>query len=346
MKKPPQIVREYMPYGRVLIVDDMEINLYVARGLMSPYGLSIETAASGFEAVEKIKSGAVYDIVFMDHYMPKMDGVETAKKIRELGYTKPIIALTANALSGQAQMFLSNGFDSFISKPIDIRQLNSSLNELIRDKYPPETLETARRQAAAFVESGQEPLPDPEMAVIFARDAEKVIERLNMIHEKIYRRNDDIRMFVIDVHAMKSALANIGENELSAAALRLEQAGRERDTTALLTETPAFLESLRKVVAKINQKDEGEETVNDISDDERVYLHEKLFVIETACTAYDGSAANEALDELRQKTWPRPIRELLETIAGQLLHSDFADAVNLAKDYKNHAFQGTDPAGS
>jgi CheY-like chemotaxis protein len=345
MKKPPQIIREYMPYGRVLVVDDMEINLYVARGLMAPYGLSIETVASGFEVIDKIKNGAVYDIIFMDHYMPKMDGVETTKNIRELGYTKPIIALTANALSGQAQMFLENGFDNFISKPIDIRQLDASLNELIRDKCPPETLETARRQAAIFAESGAQPLSNPEMAGIFARDAEKVIERLNMIHEKIYRRNDDIRMFVIDVHAMKSALANIGESELSAVALRLEQIGRERDTTALLAETPAFLESLRKVVEKINQKDEDEEIVNDISDDERIFLHEKLFIIETACTAYDGSIANEALAELRQKTWPRPIRELLETIAGQLLHSDFAEAANLANDYQNHAFQGTDLAG-
>jgi CheY-like chemotaxis protein/two-component sensor histidine kinase len=144
-KNGPQIVREYMPYGSVLVVDDMEPNLYVARGLMFPYGLSIETAASGAEAISKIKNGAKFDIIFMDHFMPKMDGMEATKIIRELGYMRPIVALTANALVGQADMFMENGFDGFISKPIDIRQLNTTLNKLIRDRYPAETVEAARR---------------------------------------------------------------------------------------------------------------------------------------------------------------------------------------------------------
>ncbi|WP_461256660.1 response regulator [Treponema sp. R80B11-R83G3] len=145
VKKSSQIFREYMPYGRVLIVDDMEPNLYVARGLLTPYGLSMETALSGKEAIEKINKGITFDIIFMDHFMPEMDGIETVKRIRSLGYTRPIVALTANALAGQAEMFAENGFDGFISKPIDIRQLNDLLNKMIRDKYPEETVEAARR---------------------------------------------------------------------------------------------------------------------------------------------------------------------------------------------------------
>jgi signal transduction histidine kinase/CheY-like chemotaxis protein/ABC-type amino acid transport substrate-binding protein len=143
--KTPQIIREYMPYGKVLVVDDMEPNLYVAKGLLAPYGLSIETASSGFEAIDIIKNGAKYDIIFMDHFMPKMDGVETVKKIRDLGYTRPIVALTANVIDGQEEMFLANGFDAFISKPLDIRQLNAVLNQLVRDKYSDETIEAARQ---------------------------------------------------------------------------------------------------------------------------------------------------------------------------------------------------------
>jgi len=144
-KRAPQINREYMPYGKILIVDDMEPNLYVARGLLSPYGLSMETALSGDNAIEKVKSGQIYDVIFMDHYMPEMDGMEATKIIRDLGYTKPIIALTANALVGQAEMYLANGFDGFLSKPIDTRHINSILNRFIRDKYPPETVEAARQ---------------------------------------------------------------------------------------------------------------------------------------------------------------------------------------------------------
>jgi CheY-like chemotaxis protein len=143
MKKAP-IVRELMPYGRVLVVDDMETNLYVAKGFLLPYRLTIETALSGTEAIEKIGRGNVYDVVFMDHMMPVMDGIETVKIIRGKGYTYPIVALTANAVLGQADIFMANGFDGFISKPIDIRELNASLNKFVRDRQPPEVIKAVR----------------------------------------------------------------------------------------------------------------------------------------------------------------------------------------------------------
>ena len=129
---------EPMPYGKVLIVDDVDANLFVAKGLMRPYGLTIETALTGSGAVQKVRDGNVYDIVFMDHMMPIMDGMEATKLIREGGYTGTIIALTANAVVGQREIFLANGFDGFISKPIDTRHLDDILNKHIRDKYPPE----------------------------------------------------------------------------------------------------------------------------------------------------------------------------------------------------------------
>jgi CheY-like chemotaxis protein len=135
---------EPMPYGSVMVVDDMETNLYIAKGLLKPYNLSIDTATSGFETIEKIKAGKVYDIIFMDHLMPKMNGIEAAKIIRELGYVHPIVALTANTMTDQLEFFLANGFDGFISKPIDVQQLDASLNKLIRDKQPPEVIEAAR----------------------------------------------------------------------------------------------------------------------------------------------------------------------------------------------------------
>jgi signal transduction histidine kinase len=132
--KHQKIVRSPMPYGSVLIVDDMEPNLYVATRLMKLYSLSIETVVSGAAAIERIKAGKVYDIIFMDHMMPEMDGMETTKQLRELGYDHPIVALTANAIVGQADVFLQNGFDDFISKPIDIHQLDAVLNNYIRDR--------------------------------------------------------------------------------------------------------------------------------------------------------------------------------------------------------------------
>jgi len=129
-----KIKRELMPYGKVLVVDDLKPNLDVARLLLKPYKLTIETVESGLEAINLVRNGNEYDIMFMDHMMPIMDGMEAVKELRTMGYKFPIIALTANAVVGQQDIFIASGFDGYISKPIDIRQLNDVLNKFIRDK--------------------------------------------------------------------------------------------------------------------------------------------------------------------------------------------------------------------
>ncbi|GBU27850.1 hypothetical protein R84B8_01391 [Treponema sp. R8-4-B8] len=336
IKKSP-VIHEYMPYGRVLVVDDIETNLYVTRGLLTPYGLSVETATSGYEAIEKVKEGATWDIIFMDHYMPGIDGVEAAKIIRGLGYKSSIVALTANVLAGQAEMFFANGFDDFISKPIDIRQLNAVLNKLVRDKYPIETVEAARLQKSSMVKSSPHPTVNSEIAKIFARDAKKSIAILEAIHERRYNfSDDDIRSYIINVHAMKSALANIGEAKLSSIALKLEDAGRQQNIAVISDETPAFLTELRAVIEKISpDKDIEEEEVSiNIKDKDKALLIEKLTVIQNACAEYDKKTAKDALAQLRQKTWPHKVTEILEKIAEHLLHSEFTEVSNMAEDCK------------
>ena len=116
----------------VLVVDDVDINLFVAEAVLEPYNLSIELVSSGFAAVENVENGKSYDIIFMDHMMPEMDGIETTEKLRELGYTGAIIALTANALVGNDEMFAKHGFDGFMPKPIDIRDLDAILEKFIK----------------------------------------------------------------------------------------------------------------------------------------------------------------------------------------------------------------------
>ncbi|MDR2376436.1 MAG: response regulator [Treponema sp.] len=146
------LIRARMPYGKVLVVDDVATNLDVAKGLMLPYGLTIDCVLSGPEAIEKVRKQEVtYDAIFMDHMMPGMDGIEAARIIRsEIGteYAKnvPIIALTANALAGNEDMFLSSGFNAFIAKPIDIMRLDVILNQWVRDKQTEETLWKAEQE--------------------------------------------------------------------------------------------------------------------------------------------------------------------------------------------------------
>jgi len=118
------------PDAHVLIVDDVEINLLVAKGFLEPYGMKVDLLTGGAEAIEAVIAGD-YDLVFMDQMMPGMDGVEAVGIIRDMDDEKfsslPIVALTANAIVGAKEMFLENGFNDFISKPIDMENLHNIL---------------------------------------------------------------------------------------------------------------------------------------------------------------------------------------------------------------------------
>jgi len=327
--KKVQILHEYMPYGRVLVVDDVESNLYVAKGMLFPYGMFIDTANSGFKAIEMIKNNPRYDIVFMDHMMPKMDGIQTTKIIRDSGYTGRIVALTANAVVGQAEMFLSNGFDDFIAKPIDSRKLDLILKLYVRDIQPPEVIEAARRQVdqrQPFTRgdtiTNQGKRAKSDFLKVIRNDVEKALSVLEDILPKIkYAGNDDLKLFTTTVHGMKSVLLNIDETELSAIALKLEKAGNSGNIEEIIAETPSFISSLKLVMDK--HKPKAQEVADDISDDDKIFLKEKLLEIKTACELFQKRSAKTALEELRQKTWPNAVNAQLEEISMCLLHGEF-----------------------
>jgi CheY-like chemotaxis protein len=281
--KKTHIIRKYMPYGSVLIVDDTEANLYVAELLMAPYGLKIDKVESGYEAIDKIKAGAVYDIVFMDHMMPLMDGIETVKIMRGLGYSSPIVALTANAIVGQADMFLENGFDDFISKPMDMRVLDVALNKYIYGKQPPEVLAAAAaekekieaqnneqskgtRTEGAELADDREALPfdvpglnagrglalfdgelDTYLSALrsYAKNVPEMLDKLRIVAEKT------LQEYAITVHGLKSISGWISADGIQAMAASLEALAKAGDfigvTTlneALLNETESFIGEL------------------------------------------------------------------------------------------------------
>jgi len=258
--------------------------------------------------------------------MPELDGIETTKRMRQIGYDCPIVALTANAVAGQAEIFLKNGFDDFISKPIDIHRLDAVLHKLIRDKQPQEVIDAAQQQVndkKTIAESASQMVIDPDFAAVFAQDAAKSLAALDAIVEKGAYDEHDLRSYTIYVHGMKSALANIGKMALSDIAKKLEQSGRDSDIAAITSETPAFLRSLRTVVEELTPKEEEDDKT---VDNDEPYLREKLLAIIAACKEYDQDAVHDALEELKEKTWSRPTRKLLGVLAISLLHSDF-DAI-------------------
>ena len=267
-----QTLREYMPYGSVLIVDDVKSNLYVAKGMLLPYGLKVDSANSGASAIEKVKDGNEYDIIFMDHMMPGMDGIEATKLLREMGYTRSIIALTANALVGHAETFLKNGFDSYIPKPIDSRELDNILISFIRDKKPPEVVEAAWQQRWVQQEDQKDEEPAAsdylqaagmdlsEIETDFLQDAENFMNILDKFRAKNGGFDDgdfgeaDLRDYEIAVHGMKSALAIINEAELSGFAYKLEQAATANNLDLIRSETSAFIDALCALCDKIRAR--------------------------------------------------------------------------------------------
>ena len=321
-KRWGQITRDPMPYGSVLVVDDVETNLYVAAGLMKLYRLQIDTAMSGQEAINKIENKNIYDIVFMDHMMPEMDGIEAAEKIRAMGYTAPIVALTANAVAGQADIFLHKGFDDFISKPIDIRQLDIVLNKLIRDKQPPEVIEAARKLKTELNANFEIPAQDDSiLRESFIRDARKAADWLDEHKDSKYEDDETLRKFTVFVHGMKSSLFNIGEKELSAKALELEKFGREKNTEMIKTSAPDFTKNLRDLLEKLESLNKNENSADIMPEKE---LNEKLLAIKEKTADYDRKGALDILSEI--KNCVKETKTSLDKIMEYVIHSDFEEA--------------------
>ncbi|MCL2441367.1 MAG: ATP-binding protein [Treponema sp.] len=330
ISKISEITYEQISDGRVLIVDDMNINLLIASEMLRPYGLFIETADNGLEAVEKIKNNENYDIIFMDHMMPVMDGIKAAKIIRETGYTRPIVALTANAILGQEEMFLSNGFDAFIAKPIDSHILDQVVTKFIKNVKPLDKSEIINKTVDLI-----------KLKEIFLIDAENTVRVLEGLSKEIKKLNEyDLNSYIITVHGIKSALTGIGEKELSDLAYKLEQAGKNKNFDLMASDTPVLINALSALVKDFRSRetegiyDTSCDASCDISREDQVYLHEKFEEIKIACEKYDVKTAKKALADLKLKIWPRLITGINEEISVYLLNGEFKKVLIAIEKYK------------
>jgi len=318
-----QIQREPMPYGKVLLVDDVKTNLYVAEGLMSLYSLQIDLASDGTEVIEKIKNGKTYDVIFMDQQMPLMDGIEATKLLREMGYQGTIVALTANALAGNNILFKQYGFDEFISKPIDIRILHTVLKKYIRDKH------TSDAPPLEYLYADNAPHPkitDHKILGAFIRDAEIAIENMQLT---LSAKN--CQLFARSAHAMKSALGNIGEHDRAQIASQLENAGTKREYEYIANNAPVFIESLQVLIRHLHQSIATELNLTKSEEEEEDFnfLAEQLLLIIQACDQQDFSQVITPLDSLKEKKWSPVTEATIERIKTTVfLKGDF----QLAKD--------------
>ncbi|MDR3304819.1 MAG: transporter substrate-binding domain-containing protein [Clostridiales Family XIII bacterium] len=355
-----KLTRLQLPYARVLIVDDVATNLDVAKGLLRPYGLQSDQVMSGQAAIGLIRKGEVkYNAIFMDHMMPGMDGIEAARVIREeigTDYAKniPIVALTANAIIGSEEMFLEHGFNAFISKPIDIMQLDSVLRRWVRDKELEE--EWIRRQSAMGVPGGIDRREESERRRTADRrkgadrresaawsaegiDLQKGIERFGGDEESFlevlrsYCKNtpdllDGIREvpeseaglgeYAITVHGIKGSSYSICADAVGKKAEELERAAKASDDVYVRGRNAAFLAAAEKLIAGLRR------FLDDIDadQDQQKPVKDKpdpdiLLRLKAACEAYDMDgvdAAVEALDACVYTSEPGLAEELKDHV--------------------------------
>jgi len=263
----------------------------------------------------------------MDHMMPEMDGIEATKIILGLGYESPIIALTANAFMGAADMFRSKGFSAYLSKPISIAKLDTVLHKFIRDKQSPEVLEQVKAQSQMWIEDSDS-FEKSSIMKAFLRDAEKSIAALKAFLLLSEYDEKSIKNYIIHAHSMKSALNNIECSDLSAVAAELEKAGREEGgIIKIKVQLPKFIEELEKVVNKNLQTKEipSENIAANIE-----LLKTQMTALVKACEQLDFNTVKSICKDLEKNEYPKNRQGLIDEICESVLFGDFERIQNLA----------------
>ncbi len=320
------------PGVRVLIVDDNVVNRKVARGFLKSYAFDLDEAKSGPEAIELVRQNR-YNIIFMDHMMPMMDGIEAAAIIRrdcgENGTSPAMIALTANAMEGMRKKFLDCGFQDFIAKPLDRRELGQLLA-----RWVPED----RREAGA----AEEPAPalDPAVFAIkgidleaaaryFTGGEEGFVELLELFHMDGTRKaellpqlaDSDLSGYRTEVHALKSAAANIGAMEVSELARAQENAAAQGDTDFIARELPRLLEAHGELLVHIGRFLEGRQTrppEEKLPPPTPQELRERVGEALELLEDFQSRECAAAVEELLCHALPLEAEERLREIQGQL----------------------------
>ena len=329
----------HAPTAKILVVDDTKLNLTVIRGLLKQTQLQIDTAESGQETLMLVKKHR-YDIIFIDHRMPIMDGIETLHAMQQLkenvNQAVPCIALTANAIQGAREMYLAEGFTDYLSKPVDGEKL-----EKLLIKYLPAEKVVFAASNEATVTTTSNVSSDNDFPALTGIDAkiglqncgsaevltEAMQEFYNTIEEKSalieqYAAQRDWKNYTILVHALKSSARLIGAMPLSADALHLENCGNEQNEAEIVARTPALLASYRAY--KQNLAPLCAVTAQDtekplISKNE---LSEALIGIKEFVTVFDYDSADQIVQMLCEYRLPDAEKERFSQIKKHLAAVD------------------------
>jgi signal transduction histidine kinase/CheY-like chemotaxis protein len=358
------IIRFSIPHARLLVVDDIATNLKVAEGLLSPYRATVDTCLSGIQAIEMVKQHP-YDLVFMDHMMPEMDGIEATAVIRDweeeleaqgvVRFAVPIIALTANAVMGVREMFISKGFSDFLAKPIDISKLDEILDRWIpKEKREMGTESTEQKKNADAGYHGSLAIPGIDVRkgisltggkevtyrrilTLFCTDAEQRLTTFNHFADRgISDANtQDLAVIASQAHALKGVTASLGAAEFSAQAARLEAAGKTGDATLVTDLLPVFIENLVGLVKNINvvlELDSAESSESSRSGGDSPSLTvSRLKELADAIQSKDTAAIDGILDDLLQQPFDSKTMTILEQISDEILVAEYDKAGEIVR---------------
>ena len=282
-----KVINEFTcPEARILIVDDNLVNLKVAKGIIGSYGAQIELSESGFDALKRLQDGEHFDILFIDHMMPEMDGVETVDRIRSMNsdYARnvPIIALTANVAGEDKSLFINAGMNDLLGKPIDTHSLAKIMRTYIPEHLQVQSETTAVGQNRAFL-GGYSGDNEPEKTTtfteedfsfpmsgidyryaydIFSGNRDSYIEILKVISEegkvkpaqiRTLLEKKDFKNYTIEVHALKSAFLSIGAMHLSDRFREHELNGKSGNKKAIRDDFEGLYDEYSALLSQINE---------------------------------------------------------------------------------------------
>lgn len=326
------------PDARILVVDDTRMNLEVCRGLLKKTRIQIDTASSGIECLNMIMKKE-YHMIFLDHKMPEMDGVECLQRMRELknnpNAQTTVIALTANAVSGAREFYLAHGFDGYLAKPIQ----GEALEQLLCHYLPPQFLQIPETESVDYLDE----VCIPPIEGIVAEDAlryagddpDEVLHNLRLYLDEFEEKKadieaayarEDLENYQIHVHAVKSTARLIGANELSECARGMEEAAAARDLARIRTGYEAFMAlfvhqsvCIADAVAAIGIQ----ETAGRLEAVSVAELRELCGKLRSALDEYDMQEIRRLCELLQNKDVLKTVKEELQTAVD---HFDYEGA--------------------
>ncbi|WP_049946329.1 ATP-binding protein [Butyrivibrio sp. WCD2001] len=334
------------PEAKVLVVDDTPMNLTVVEGLLKKTLVQIDTAESGQECLEKTRLKK-YDLIFLDHRMPIMDGIETLTKLKSEednpNRNTPAISLTANAISGARDMYIEAGFNDYMTKPIMAEKLEAMMvlylpedkvcmvaSSSDKDNFDDEEKELPGwlKEAPIDVKTGIKNCGSAENFVQAAQTFKDSIDR-NCEAIEQFLEDEDIKNYTIKVHALKSSARIIGAEKLSALAEALEAAGDAVDIDRIKRDTPELLKMYRELREAFFSGDDGAE--DNSSDDlplmEEDAVTELKNTLKEIAGTFDYDSINYIMETVKGYRVPKGHREFFTALQKAVANADW-DEIN------------------